>query len=156
MPFLIDGHNLVGQTPGLSLADPDDEAKLVQLIKRYCSRHKKKAVVIFDRGQPGGKSSLSGAGVEVRFASSSSDADTLIRNRLRDLPDPKNWTVVTSDNAVAQAAKERGARVLPSADFAAEMLAGGAKDEKQEAKLSKEDVAEWEELFQQKTEGDDD
>ena len=27
MPYLIDGHNLIAQMPGLSLSDPDDEVR---------------------------------------------------------------------------------------------------------------------------------
>ena len=33
MPLLIDGHNLIGQIPELSLADEDDEGKLVMLLR---------------------------------------------------------------------------------------------------------------------------
>ena len=33
MHYLIDGHNLIARVPGLSLADPDDEVKLLQLLK---------------------------------------------------------------------------------------------------------------------------
>lgn len=149
MPYLIDGHNLIGQTPGLSLEDPDDEARLVQLVKRFCSRRKKKATVIFDRGLPGGSSPLSGGGVEVRFAPLSSTADALIRRRLRELPDAKNWTVVTSDVEVARTARAKGARVTSSAEFAAEMAAADARVEKGEADLSKDEVARWEEIFRQ-------
>lgn len=149
MPYLIDGHNLIGQAPGLSLEDPDDEAKLVQLLKRYCSRRKKKVTVVFDRGLPGGSSPLSGGGVEVRFAPLSSTADALIRRRLRDLRDAKNWTVVTSDVEVARTARARGARVMASAEFAAELIAPDARVEKGEAGLSQDEVAQWEEIFNQ-------
>ena len=38
MNYLIDGHNLIARTPGLSLADPDDEAKLVRLSARDGAR----------------------------------------------------------------------------------------------------------------------
>ena len=156
MPYLIDGHNLVPHLPGLSLADPDDEAKLVQLIKRYCSRHSRTAVVFFDRGMPGGRSSLSGGGVEVYFASESSSADTLLRQRLHEQPDAKNWTVVSSDGEVAGAARRRGARVMPSAEFAAELTAASAsEEEKQERPLSHEEVAWWERLFQQRRKHED-
>jgi len=149
MPYLIDGHNLIGQTPGMSLDDPDDEAKLIQLVKRFCSRGAKrmKAIVIFDRGLPAGASRLSGGGVEVRFASQASSADALIRRRLRELRDANNWTVVTSDGKVAETARARGARVMSSAEFAAEMTAETAGAEKRQPRLSKEDVAQWEEEF---------
>src|SRR5262245_8805655 len=38
MHLLVDGHNLIGQMPGLSLADPDDEAQLVLLLRGYAMR----------------------------------------------------------------------------------------------------------------------
>jgi hypothetical protein len=34
MPFLIDGHNLIGALPDLDLDDPDDEARLVERLQR--------------------------------------------------------------------------------------------------------------------------
>ena len=37
MHYLIDGHNLIARVPGLSLADPDDEVKLLQLLKRWAA-----------------------------------------------------------------------------------------------------------------------
>ena len=37
MPLLIDGHNLIGQIAGMSLADPDDEGDLVMLLRRYAT-----------------------------------------------------------------------------------------------------------------------
>ena len=36
--LLIDGHNLIGQTPGLSLADPNDEQKLIVMLRKYAAR----------------------------------------------------------------------------------------------------------------------
>ena len=150
MPYLVDGHNLIGRMPGLSLADPDDEARLVQLLRRFASRRKKRVTVVFDKGLPGGKSSLSGAGVEVQFAPSSSTADALIRRRVRELRDPPNWTVVTSDAELAAAARARGARVMPSAEFAALLTTGGRAAEKGEPRLSKEEVEEWLGVFGRK------
>jgi predicted RNA-binding protein with PIN domain len=147
MPYLIDGHNLIGQTPGLSLADPDDEAKLAQMVKRFCGRRRKRAVLVFDKGLPGGKSSLSGAGVEVVFASEASSADALIRSRLQRLRDVRNWTVVTSDNSLAETARQRGARVTPSAEFAAAMLAAGQSEEKEKPSLAPGEVEQWEAEF---------
>ncbi|MBL8045607.1 MAG: hypothetical protein JNL09_03645, partial [Anaerolineales bacterium] len=50
MPFLIDGHNLIGKMPGLRLDDPDDERQLVQFLRAYLARVKKSGTVVFDRG----------------------------------------------------------------------------------------------------------
>ncbi|NTW01622.1 MAG: hypothetical protein HGA19_09960, partial [Oscillochloris sp.] len=74
MPILIDGHNLIGQMRSISLSDPDDEAKLVLLLRRYANgKRKRKVVVIFDGGVYGHPDNLNGYGVEVRFAKSPSD-----------------------------------------------------------------------------------
>ena len=59
MAYLIDGHNLIGQLPDLSLNDPNDEAKLVQKLIGFAARQQKRVVVVFDSGLPGGKSRLS-------------------------------------------------------------------------------------------------
>jgi S-adenosylhomocysteine hydrolase len=32
MPYMIDGHNLIGKLPDISLDDPNDEALLVQKL----------------------------------------------------------------------------------------------------------------------------
>jgi hypothetical protein len=46
MPYLIDGHNLIGRFPGISLEDPEDERKLLEVLEIFArfSRHK---VVVF-------------------------------------------------------------------------------------------------------------
>ena len=38
MPLLIDGHNLIGHLPDLSLSDPRDEVKLVARLQAYAAR----------------------------------------------------------------------------------------------------------------------
>ncbi|MGD9375749.1 MAG: NYN domain-containing protein, partial [Anaerolineae bacterium] len=48
MPILIDGHNLVGKLPVLSLQDPDDEQKLIELLRSYQARTGKEVIVVFD------------------------------------------------------------------------------------------------------------
>jgi uncharacterized protein len=101
MPYLIDGHNLVAQTPGISLEDPDDEAKLVMLLRQLCMREKRKATVIFDGGLPGGVSRLSSSNVTVIFASDRhTTADDLLINRIRDEHNPNSMIVVTTDQKV--------------------------------------------------------
>jgi predicted RNA-binding protein with PIN domain len=153
MPLLIDGHNLIGQTPGISLADADDEAQLVMLLRRYATRKRgRQLVVIFDGGVYGHPHDLNGYGVTCHFAKSPRDADMQLIRRLNALNRPADWTLITSDRAVADAARQRGVRVISSQKFAAQLLAAdtptpASDDEKQEPQLSEQEIEEWLQLF---------
>lgn len=118
MPYLIDGHNLIGQLDDIRISDPDDEAKLVMKLRGFCARERTKVLVVFDQGMPGGLSHLSNSVVEVRFAPHQSTADDVLIARIRKTPDPTNWTVVSSDHAVLNCAVERKMRAIRSRDFA--------------------------------------
>jgi hypothetical protein len=118
MPYLIDGHNLIGSLPDIDLNDPNDEALLVQKLTGFVARTRKKCVVVFDSGLPGGESRLSTHGVKVVFASHLSDADQVIIERIGKAANPTAWTVVSSDNRVLDAASRRKMNTLRAADFA--------------------------------------
>lgn len=150
MPFLIDGHNLIGQTPGLRLDDPDDEQKLVKLLRIYLARIKKKGCVVFDRGLPGGAAKWSTNSLEVRFAPLPKTADEVIVERLRKEKNPRGLTVVSADNEVIRAAQHAGAGVKSPAAFAQEMLARPALPDEKEIGLSATEVEAWEEEFKQR------
>ena len=153
MPYLIDGHNLIGTgiIHGISLKDEDDEVKLVQLLRRYQSRVRTRLTVVFDRGVPGGYAhALSGGGVEVVFAGSGHSADDIIMARIRRSRNPAALRVVSSDRTIQQFAKAHGCRVISAADFAREVvrpLPAPAKDE--DVHLSEEEIEEWLRLFGQ-------
>lgn len=148
MPYLIDGHNLIGRLSGVSLSDPDDEAQLIQRLRAHLAGIGKKGEVVFDRGLPGGAHRWSTRLLAVRFAPSPKTADEVILERLRRLPDPQNWTVVTSDREVAEQARRRGARVLPSEAFARGMSRPASEPEaKQTGSSSEDDLSYWEDLF---------
>jgi predicted RNA-binding protein with PIN domain len=152
MPLLIDGHNLIGRTPGLSLADPDDEAELVRRIQRYCRRHRRRATVVFDAGVVGGRSgALSTPEVEVVFAPPGRRADDVIRERLRKARDPAGWLVISSDREVQRVARQAGARVVSAEEFITEIQAPlPAPPEKQTLRLSEDEVQEWLDLFRRR------
>lgn len=154
MNLLVDGHNLIGQMPHLSLADADDEARLVLLLRRYTTAKRgRRVVVVFDRGVYGHPDRLDGYGVTCVFARSPQDADAQLAQRLRSIDRPREWAVVTSDRAVARAAQERGVRVIDSRDFAARLVAGErgrrrtAPAETRERPPSQAEVEEWLRLF---------
>jgi hypothetical protein len=126
MVYLIDGHNLIGQLPDVSLADPDDEAKLVEKLRGFVVHTGKKVVVVFDHGLPGGKSRMSTSSVEVVFASQPGDADTIMIGRIAKARDPGQWIVVTNDQAVLNAAQARRMKCLRSREFAKLLAEAGS------------------------------
>jgi len=153
VPLLIDGHNLIGsgQLPGISLADENDELKLVRLLRRYRSRVRSDITVVFDAGVPGGRSrGLSGGGVEVVFAPRRKQrADDIIAARARRAANPRGLTVVTSDHNLADTVRSHGAGVVPSAEFAARLLAPLPSSQRlrEEPPLSSQEVEEWLDFF---------
>lgn len=151
MPYLIDGHNLIGQTPGLALSDPEDEQKLILLLRAFLVRTNKKGTVIFDKkGLPGGGGKWSNNVLEVRFAPLPKTADDLIRERLENDKNARGLVVVSADQEVMAAARRAGAAVKNPVDFAGEMLAGPKKLHKKETGLTEAEVAEWERAFRER------
>ena len=74
--------------------------------------------VVFDSGLPGGKSRMSTGKIEVIFATARSSADDVMKARIQSTRDPGQWTVVSNDHAVIDAARARRMSVLTSAAFA--------------------------------------
>ena len=152
MPVLIDGHNLIGRLPDISLADPDDEARLVSRLQAYAGRTGKQVTVIFDRGMPGGRSrALSRGRVEVVFAPTGRRADRVLKERIRRARDPGELTVVTSDREVIATARDRGARVVRAETFVTELEASPATQAagKEDVHLSPDEIEAWLELFEE-------
>jgi len=149
MPYLIDGHNLIAALPDIDLSDPDDEAKLVLKLRGFTSGKKSTCVVIFDHGLPGGASQLSTRSVEVIFAAARrSNADRLLKQRIRKLPDPRNWTLVTSDREVQAVARARGMRCIGAPQFARELQARSRPAAHTEPPpLAEDEIDEWLDIF---------
>lgn len=157
MNYLIDGHNLIARTPGLSLADPDDEAKLVQLLRRWAAAdRRRKVTVIFDGGLPAGEAKhMSGGGVKAIFAPNNSSADAVLIRRLEAIGNPPEFVVITSDRAVADAAARRRVAVQSSESFAAAMISDrrfgkarkGPAERPDAPAMNADEMREWLELF---------
>ncbi len=153
MPYLIDGHNLIPKIPGLNLQSLDDEEQLIQLLQEFCRRQRKEAEVFFDNAPPGGVRGRNFGLLSARFVRQGSTADQAIRERLVRLGKlARNWTVVSSDQAVQSAARAAQAHSLPSEAFA--RLMAGALDEQaadrgenREAGVSGDELEDWLKLF---------
>jgi predicted RNA-binding protein with PIN domain len=150
VPILIDGHNLIGQMPSISLRDPDDEEKLIRVLMSYGARTGKKITVVFDPGAAYALPETRRKGsLEVVFASRGTNADRVIERRVRRMPMPQEWLVVTSDRELAEKVGRLGARVRGAGEFAAE-LSGPADTPDGEWKgdaPSPEEVDDWLAIF---------
>jgi len=151
MPYLIDGHNLIGALRDISLDDPNDEAKLTQKLNGFAARTGSRCVVVFDHGLPGGPSRMSTRAVQVVFASQRSTADRVMMERIRKMPDTREWVVVSSDNDVITTAKLRRMQTMSAVDFAALLKSPPKRvidlGEAADVRLSKDEVEEWMKLF---------
>lgn len=149
MPYLIDGHNVIAALPDIDLTEEHDEAKLVLKLRAWAGRERRKAIVVFDGGIPGGYApTLSTPDIQVVFAARfHTNADRVIRARLRKLRDAGNWTVVSSDREVLAAAELAGARMLTAQEFAERLnLLPATWKEKPDA-LSAAELADWLTVF---------
>jgi predicted RNA-binding protein with PIN domain len=153
MPYLIDGHNLIPKLPGLSLDAVDDENQLIELLQEFCRISRKQVDVYFDKA-PAGQSGRRKLGtVAVHFVRAGSTADQAISTRLHKMGrSARNWTIVSSDLQVQAAARQAGAKILPSEAFARLMMStlsrtDSPKSKPGDAGLSTEEVQEWLDLF---------
>ncbi len=149
MPYLIDGHNVIAALPDIDLEEEHDEVKLILKLRAWAGRVRRKAVVVFDSGIPGGYAPvLSNAEIKVVFAAQRrTTADRIIKERLGHLPDAGNWTVVSSDREVLDNARGVGARVLSAQEFAKELAKSPAMEEEKPERLSEKELAAWMQIF---------
>ncbi len=153
MSYIIDGHNLIPQIPGLSLAQVDDETRLIRLLMTFCQKKKSRAVVFFDRASPGHQGGRAFGAVSAIFVSDRRKADDAIHDYLvAHRREARNFTVVSSDRQVVRDATSLHARVLSTEAFA-DNLADSifsetpSHGEAEPDLLSPEEISEWERLF---------
>jgi len=151
MPFIIDGHNLIGALPDIQLADLDDEEQLLKRLQSITVHFRKTMHVYFDKRAPGAPSTFRQGRLIAHFSHQTSSADDAIKAHIRRLGrESSNWTVVSSDHAVLDFARNHGARTTTSQDFAASLNATrheNEADDERDVHLSPDEIRSWEELF---------
>jgi predicted RNA-binding protein with PIN domain len=159
MPYLIDGHNLIPKIPGLDLKAMDDETQLIEILQEFCRRRRKQAEIYFDNSPAGQPHSRKYGFVLARFIRQGQVADNAIHDRLERLGKAaRNWTVVSSDQAVQAAARNAHAHYISSEAFSKEIVETLQDnqvdlDQKPDASLSAEEVKDWMEFFRKRTKG---
>ena len=122
---------------------------------------RKKLELYFDNSPPGQAQVRSYGWVTARFIRQGSSADQAIRRRLDVLgAAARNWTVISSDQAVQASAHRSGAAVLSSAEFARQVqqvlqeAGSGPQSKRTDIALKPEEVEAWLQLFQDKPDRD--
>jgi predicted RNA-binding protein with PIN domain len=118
MAYIIDGNNVMGQTPGWHRDPAAARKRLLDLIARFASIKKVRTTAVFDGAPDQGIPDGSGyRGVRVLYAERGSDADSRIEQLVESSRDRRGLTVVTSDRRLALAVRSLGAKVMRSGEF---------------------------------------
>ena len=122
MALLVDGNNVMGQTPGWHRDRSGARRRLVDELVAYVGATRARMTVVFD-GEPDPEmpDGVAVRGVRVFYPARGSDADTLIEKLLARMKDRAGVTVVTSDRRLADECRLLGARVMRSGEFRRKM-----------------------------------
>jgi predicted RNA-binding protein with PIN domain len=117
--FIIDGHNLLHAIRKMEETRKVlDEPTLCKLLGTYFKLIGEKAEIVFDGSGPPDKSGFDSVShIEIFFAGSATDADTVIVDKIKVSTAPKGLTVVSSDRQLQQAAHARRATAIKSELF---------------------------------------
>lgn len=118
MAYIVDGNNVMGQTPGWHRDKSSARRALLAKTAAFAKAKAARVTVVFDgapeRGAPEGSAFR---GVKILYAEPGSDADTRIERLVESSPNPRGLTVVTSDRHLAFLVRSRGASVVRSGEF---------------------------------------
>jgi predicted RNA-binding protein with PIN domain len=118
MAYIVDGNNVMGQTPGWHRDKSKARLLLLKNVAGFARAKKTRVTVVFD-GEPDRAAPEGSAvqGVKVLYAERGSDADTRIERLVETSADPRGLTIVTSDRRLAFVVRALGARVIRSGEF---------------------------------------
>ena len=146
MPYLVDGNNLIGAIPIIDIRDSSAREKLSHLLSQYQKKKGNSIVVVYDGPPPAGSPSELHLGrLRIVYAGPASDADSVIKNMIRDARSPDQWTVVSSDKQVYSYCRWAGAkamRVMPFYEDIKRMLESSGESLGKQT-MRADDVDDW-------------
>lgn len=117
--FIIDGHNLLWavQNTGEG-AESISDLQLCWAVGRYLKQTGKGGEIIFDGIGPTDKSGFDNiVNLQILFVGRTTDADTVIEQKVKACTAPRRLTVVSSDRRLRRAAQKRKATAVRSEVF---------------------------------------
>jgi len=122
MAYIVDGNNVMGQTPGWHRDKPKARRRLLEQLATFARVKKARVTVVFDgspdRDLPDGSGFR---GVKVFFAEKGSDADTRIIRLVESSKDRRGLVVVSSDRSLCFKVRTQGATIVRSGEFRKQM-----------------------------------
>ncbi|MGD2089434.1 MAG: NYN domain-containing protein [Candidatus Aminicenantes bacterium] len=156
MPYIIDGDNVIGSSPDISLEDPKARPKLIYIIRKFQENKKNNVTIVFD-GMPenGVHREEIGEKFCVRYPPPGSSADDEIKCILNTFNHFKDVILVTSDRELRSFAKKKGAKIINSIEFYFQLKRisriHGKKEETKkriDTQLSDTEVEQWMKIFE--------
>jgi len=156
MPYIIDGNNLIGCSPDISLEDKEAREKLLYIVTKYQEKRNNSIIIVFD-GEP--ENGLYREEVNqkfsVRYPRFGGSADEEIKELLGSYNDYRDVILVSSDRELKTMARKKGAKIVNSIEFYYKLKQAyrvdGWQEEKNkriEAELSENEVDQWMKIFQ--------
>ncbi|MCP5104766.1 MAG: hypothetical protein GY950_15380 [bacterium] len=158
MPYIIDGNNLVGCAPDISLDDPEARAKILFVVGKFQENKKCNVIVVFD-GEPAGgvRREEVSSKFTVLYPKDGNSADDEIRELLDGFNYFKDVVLVSSDRQLKTCARKKGAKTVNSIEFYFELKRFthiyGKKEETRKrinTELSDSEVDQWLKIFDEK------
>ncbi len=128
MAYLVDGNNVIGQTPGWHRDKPGSRQRLLAELAAFAASSKARVTVVFD-GAPDDRvpDGCSFRGVRVYYPGRGSDADSVIERLVAADRNRRGLIVVTSDRRLAAECRGLGSRIVPSGEFRKQMAGVAAR-----------------------------
>jgi predicted RNA-binding protein with PIN domain len=140
MPYLIDGNNLM---PHVRAAT---RRELLEKVSQFAQAERVKISVVFDGAEE--QSFPDGArfkGVNVFYSQRFRDADARIKNFIEAAKEKRNLIVVTSDNALANFCRFRGAKIIRAPEFRRKLEAAEINqiELNRQRGVKNDDISDW-------------
>ena len=156
MPYIIDGDNVIGSSPDISLEDDKARPKLIYITRKFQENKKNNVTIVFD-GKPENGVQREDISEKfcVRYPPAGSSADEEIKRILNGFSHFKDVIVVTSDRELRTFAKKKGAKIINAIEFYFQLRRisriHGKKEETEkriDAQLSDTEVDQWMKIFE--------
>jgi len=156
--IIIDAYNLIHRSSDLkktlNVSLEQAREQLLHKLIAFKKGKKIKITVVFDGSQVGQPSNLKRSGLQIHYSVPPRNADEVIKILIQKKKNPRNITVISSDNGVLGFARTSRANVMKSEDFYKKYLVFEEKFEPKEnqQQMTQVELEHWLDLFNKKEE----